>query len=225
MTSADCAEFEDVAAELALGTLTGRERASALAHLQSCIDCRRRLDNLTHAADMLLFLTPDTEAPAGFAGRVVARIDRLTQRPRRHKLTGIGAAAAAVLLVAGIGLAATREPPHTRTASAPKPLPASDVHVARLTPARGQHVDGQVFSHTGNQAWIFLTVHDTDATETYTCELDFTDGTHLTAGSFHLHDGAGGWGRSLDLHNNQITTVRLRTPNGDTEATARIGGR
>ena len=31
-----CREFSDVAAELALGVLTGRERAQALAHLDHC---------------------------------------------------------------------------------------------------------------------------------------------------------------------------------------------
>ena len=35
-----CAEFAGVAAELALGVLTGRERARALAHLDRCDACR-----------------------------------------------------------------------------------------------------------------------------------------------------------------------------------------
>jgi hypothetical protein len=35
-----CAELADVAAELALGVLTGRERAMAVAHLDNCDTCR-----------------------------------------------------------------------------------------------------------------------------------------------------------------------------------------
>ena len=40
-----CDEFAAAAAELALGVLTGRERAAALAHLDGCESCRelRRL--------------------------------------------------------------------------------------------------------------------------------------------------------------------------------------
>ena len=39
-THMSCAEFHDSAAELALGVLTGRERAEALAHLDHCEACR-----------------------------------------------------------------------------------------------------------------------------------------------------------------------------------------
>jgi hypothetical protein len=34
-----CGELDDVAAELALGALTGRERAQAVAHLDTCESC------------------------------------------------------------------------------------------------------------------------------------------------------------------------------------------
>jgi hypothetical protein len=36
----DCDDFAEVAAELALGGLTGRERAQAIMHLDSCDTCR-----------------------------------------------------------------------------------------------------------------------------------------------------------------------------------------
>jgi len=222
VTSPDCTEFETVAAELALGTLTGRERAAALAHLEGCSECRRHLDTLMHAADMLLLLAPQIEPPTGFEGRALARLDRVPQsRTRRFKLATI-AAAAVFMLAAGVALATTLRPPHTRSGLAPAARNTTGVHVAQFVPAPGQHVDGQVISHTPNPSWIFMIVHDTDPTETYSCEVELANGDHLTAGTFQLRNGTASWGRSLDLHANPITAVRLRKPNGDTEATATI---
>src|SRR5207245_4719556 len=74
VTRSDCADFRAVAAELALGTLTGRERGEALAHLETCTDCRRHLDDLTDAADMLLLLAPTYAPLSGFARRTLARL-------------------------------------------------------------------------------------------------------------------------------------------------------
>ncbi len=51
-----CAEFADVAAELALGVLTGRERAQALAHLDRCDACRQTVRELTVTGEELVGL-------------------------------------------------------------------------------------------------------------------------------------------------------------------------
>src|ERR1700690_2507214 len=44
-----CGELHDVAAELALGALSGRERSAALAHLEKCRACREDVRQLTAA--------------------------------------------------------------------------------------------------------------------------------------------------------------------------------
>src|SRR6516164_1914684 len=69
-----CEEFADVAAELALGVLTGRERAEALAHLDGCDACRATVHQLTLAGEELLGLLPTSEPPPGFETRVMNRI-------------------------------------------------------------------------------------------------------------------------------------------------------
>ena len=51
MSTMSCAEFGNVASELALGVLYGEERAAALAHVETCRGCRRELTLLTDAAD------------------------------------------------------------------------------------------------------------------------------------------------------------------------------
>ena len=46
MDDMSCDEFAEVAAELALGVLTGRERAMAIAHLDGCDACREHVRQL-----------------------------------------------------------------------------------------------------------------------------------------------------------------------------------
>ena len=74
MDDMSCDAFAEVAAELALGVLTGRERAAALAHLNGCESCREQVRELTMAQDELLALLPSQEPPAGFESRVLERI-------------------------------------------------------------------------------------------------------------------------------------------------------
>ena len=69
-----CAEFADAAAELALGVLTGRERARALAHLDRCEECRENVRQLTVTGEELVGLLPAIEPPAGFESRVMERL-------------------------------------------------------------------------------------------------------------------------------------------------------
>ncbi|MGH3250955.1 MAG: hypothetical protein ACRDOI_32765, partial [Trebonia sp.] len=69
-----CAELADVAAELALGVLTGRERALAVAHLHECDACREDVRQLMATGEQLLELLPPAEPPAGFETRVLKRL-------------------------------------------------------------------------------------------------------------------------------------------------------
>jgi hypothetical protein len=70
----DCGQLVDVAAELALGVLTGRERATALAHLDGCPACGEYVRELTETGEELLGLLRPHEPPAGFESRVLERI-------------------------------------------------------------------------------------------------------------------------------------------------------
>jgi hypothetical protein len=97
-----CVELADVAAELALGVLTGRERAAAVAHLERCESCREDVRQLMATGDQLLGLLPPVEPPVGFETRVLERLGLPTPaqghaellqpgRPKHRKLsTGPG---------------------------------------------------------------------------------------------------------------------------------------
>ena len=69
-----CAHVHDVAAELALGALTGRERAGAIAHLEKCRVCREDVRQLMATGGQLLELLPPAAPPAGFETRVLQRL-------------------------------------------------------------------------------------------------------------------------------------------------------
>jgi len=80
-----CAELADVAAELALGVLTGRERAMAVVHLDKCDACREEVRQLMTTGEQLLELLPAAEPPAGFETRVLDRLGLPGQsRPDAH---------------------------------------------------------------------------------------------------------------------------------------------
>ena len=75
-----CAQMRDVAAELALGALTGRERAAALAHLDQCRACREDVHRLMVVGGLLLELIPPARPPAGFGTRVIERLNGALNR-------------------------------------------------------------------------------------------------------------------------------------------------
>ncbi|HTR95657.1 MAG TPA: hypothetical protein VMI73_28315 [Trebonia sp.] len=78
-----CAELADVAAELALGVLTGRERAVAIAHLDTCDACREHVRQLMATGEQLRELLPPAEPSAGFETRVLERLGLPV--PAEHK--------------------------------------------------------------------------------------------------------------------------------------------
>jgi hypothetical protein len=109
-----------VAPELALGLLTGRERAACLAHLEGCGACRAEVSALAVTADDVLLAGPRKAPPDGFEGRVLARLGAAGAfatppgdsqparddpvRPRRRLVAATALAlAAAVAAVVGIG--------------------------------------------------------------------------------------------------------------------------
>jgi hypothetical protein len=102
-----CEQLHDIADDVAVGMLTGTERAAALFHLEHCADCREMVASLSVTADLVLLAAPASPPPTGFETRVLARIDhlgegiRLPRRRSRRWLRPVLVAAAllAVLVV------------------------------------------------------------------------------------------------------------------------------
>ncbi|HEX6476111.1 MAG TPA: hypothetical protein VF005_02460, partial [Acidimicrobiales bacterium] len=74
MTTLTCDDLRSMAAEVALGILSGTERADALGHMEHCVACRVLVEGLAQTGDELLLLAPEAEPPMGFESGVVARM-------------------------------------------------------------------------------------------------------------------------------------------------------
>ena len=69
-----CDAYADDLAELALGVLTGRARAQALSHVDSCPRCAEDLEQLSRVADTVVQVAPEVEPPVGFEVRLFERM-------------------------------------------------------------------------------------------------------------------------------------------------------
>jgi anti-sigma-K factor RskA len=236
-----CAEFADAAAELALGVLTGRERAQALAHLDRCEACRENVRQLAVTGEELVGLLPAVEPPAGFETRVMERLGLGTPAPdparqlspaRRfgRKLAGwIGggwtgrggvsyprrmlsaAAVAAAVFVAGLGGWGL----HAATSS-PAASPLSSA--AFLTASH--QTAGKIYFYDAGHRWLYMSVDIGSGSGTVICQVEGPDGHLTTVGSFRLTGGYGYWGSPDPVTNGPLTGARLVTTSGTVLATA-----
>lgn len=210
MSNLTCAEAEELAAELALGTLPGDQRSSLLSHIDGCGDCRKLVKELSDTADALLLTAPEIDPPAGFAKRVTAGL----QPPRRRRWRSVAAAVAVALVV---GLVAGYVPGHLGAGSAAR------VSVASFVPMGGEALAGRVWARSDNPGWVFMTVHDDGSGESYTCELVLRNGQHVWIGSFQMQGGQGSWGHSVAVTVDQVRSVQLSDAQGKLAATATLG--
>ncbi|MFF2807030.1 hypothetical protein ACFVT2_07550 [Streptomyces sp. NPDC058000] len=241
-----CERLRETGAELALGVLSGRERAEAAAHLDRCADCREYVEQLALVGDGLLGLLPGSEPPAGFEARVARRLNQAqAARDGRENARGFGArhagfrrgvrlrvASAAAVLALGFGFggwalgtaieSVVAGPAHTAQGEA-------RVLYAHLTGAgTGQREPaGDVYVHPGSEGWVFMSVDLADAGNPYTgkvtCLLERSDGTTVRLGTFDLHDGDGYWG--APVHPATLSGIRLTSPDGHVLATAHFTAR
>ncbi len=223
LTDMSCEEFAQVAAELALGVLTGRERARAIAHLDRCDTCREHVRQLSLTGEEMLGLLPSVEPPAGFETRVMGRLGHTTAA-KRPKWTRLMLAAAAVSLAAvacGLGGWGLRD-----AISAPSPgsstAQATLRSAALLTSAH--QTAGRIFLYKGDPRWLYMDVDiDTGAgagNGTVICQLEASGGRMVTVGSFRLDGGYGWWGSPDPIKAASVTGARLTSLNGTVLATA-----
>ena len=99
VSALSCAEVQELAPELALGILSGGERAEVVLHVNGCTRCQAYVAELTGAADAIPQLAPEAEPPAGFEGRLLRRLGEGERRTRRRWIAvAAGVAAAAVIV-------------------------------------------------------------------------------------------------------------------------------
>src|SRR6202161_4835895 len=84
-----CEEYGDELAELALGVLTGRDRARLLFHVEPCPRCAEELEILSRTADSVVRAAPEMEPPLGFEVRLFERMGLTDVAPRRRRGRGL----------------------------------------------------------------------------------------------------------------------------------------
>lgn len=217
-----CEEFADSAAELALGVLTGRERARAITHLDQCDTCREHVRQLSLTGEEMLGLLPSREPPAGFETRVMGRLGHpaIARRPKRARRMLATAAVALAAVACGLGGWGLRGAISAPSAGNPRTAQASVRSAALLTASH--QTDGHIFLYSGSPQWLYMAVDmDADISNGMViCQLEASDGHIITVGSFHLDGGYGSWGSPDPLAAGDVTGARLTSLNGTVLATA-----
>jgi hypothetical protein len=238
-----CAGFADVAAELALGALTGRERAEALAHLDRCVACQKQVRQLTATGEELVRLLPAEAPPPGFETRVLGRLGLAAQGPpepasrrslaSRRRPFGRGRgeghagvsrpalalAAVAVTLAVAVSALGGWGPGAAGPSSVRSSSAGSSLSSAVLLSANRQTV-GTIYFYGANRQGLFVSVDIRSGTGTVICQLVSRNGNVITLGSFWLNAGYGAWGSPDLVSHGQLTGARLVSQNGAILATA-----
>jgi hypothetical protein len=202
-----CDAVAELAPELALGIVTGDQRARALAHLARCGDCRGRVEELSGVADALLLLAPAREPPAGFESRVLGRLPA-PARPRRWRRLAL--AAAALLLAAtvgGSGVFAAGSGDRDVAERYRRTLAAADGEAFgawRLGDA------GTVFIYQGSPSWMFVSMRPAAGGGPFACELVLAGGRRVPLGTFSVQAYQSGWGRTIPVSLDEVARVELR---------------
>ena len=226
MSEMDCAVFQDAAAELALGILTGPDRAAALKHMERCASCQAEVASLAAAADRLLDLVPARGAPDGFESRMAAVFRQSVpgQAARRHrgkgacrKLAGwrrryrLAAAAAAAAGALGFGL-------HHIGAAPQQPAYSGAEMAALRTPAGARA--GEVAVTGAPQPLLVMVINPGAAPGWYHCYLRTSSGRQAFAGAFHVGQDGGVWVSRLPVPPRDLAGAQLAGPGGTEIASA-----
>lgn len=205
-----CAELEALAAELALGTISGAERAGALDHLAGCAACRQLVEELAGVADRMLLLAPVAEPPPGFESKVLARMGvaapvRELRPPRRRRLVvGI----AAVALVAAMSTAGAT----WLARDSERPV---EVRTALAADNEGRWTCRAVV-YGAKPTWLVVSLDRMDGSNnSYSVEaLRAGSSSPVPVGSLTLEQGHGTLARTVDVPAGDLQSVRVLDSGG-----------
>jgi hypothetical protein len=221
----ECAAVDDDLVALALGSLTGKQRVAAVAHMESCARCSAEVDELSKAADQLLHLAPASEPPLGFEAGVFERLGLNPRPPRlRWWLTArprLVMAMAACALVVTFGLGAVVG--HGTSSGGDKyaaPGPKAPIETAALY--SGSHMVGRVLVYAGNPTWLFMYMDDPAWQGAIHCEVVVDQGPTVDLGQFWLSEGKGAWAASVDQPAGRLSQARIVGSDGKVLASANL---
>jgi predicted anti-sigma-YlaC factor YlaD len=209
MMPLDCAEVRELVPELALGVLSGSERAEVLLHASQCTRCQALIGELGEAADALPLLAPEIEPPTDFETRVLGKLLGSRRRNARRwgfalAFTAAAAAIISIVVVQWVDAGNGRTSPST---------PVAAVRSVGMVGDHGMRV-GRVYASTAKPTAIVVTVDYWVATGTYRVELQPADGPAQRLGTIQIDDGRGSWGGAARLATSGSTRVSLVDSHG-----------
>ncbi len=215
MTAAElppaCAALHLVADELALGLLEGPARADAVAHVDSCADCRHHVHELARLVDDLLVAGPEAEPSPGFEGRVLAELTppHHGRRGRRGRTLALAAAViVALLLAGGLGVRARMN------------TDAEFVRAAAMVTPTGSRVGRVDVATNPDTVLIALPAWDDAPSEQeaneYHLRVTLRDGQSQDLGPFALKPGKDMWSTRLGVDAQRVTSVAVVDEHGGT---------
>jgi hypothetical protein len=214
-----CEGSSEDLAELALGVLTGRDRARVLSHVESCPRCAEELEQLARVADTIVQVAPESEPPLGFEVRLFERMgvaDVRRRRFRRSHWIPVSVAAAAAALALGLGLGLSSSPAPSATAQGHHRSVSGDlVENGRLV--------GHVAAFSGSKPWMSMTLADSSARGTVNCDVVTDQGVTDRVGTFVARQGYGAWSAPLSVNPADLRTAEVVSPSGTVIATAALG--
>ncbi len=224
MNQHGCEEHQEDLSELALGVLTGRDRARVLAHVESCPRCAEELEQLSRAADAVVQAAPDAEPPMGFEVRLFERMGVADMRRRRARpLRWVAGTVAAAAFVAALAVGLT----FGLTSSSPSSPPTHSASASRgvVTAALTDHgtVVGRVVTHGGDNPWMSMMLWDSSSHGTVNCIVVTSDGVSHRVGTFVAEAGYGAWIAPLHVNPQDVRSAEVVAPSGTVIATATLG--
>jgi hypothetical protein len=192
VSALSCAEARELAPELALGILSGAERAEVLLHVNGCARCQAYVAELTEAADVIPQLAVEAEPPPGFEGRVLQRLGQQERRTRRRWIAVVAAAAAAAIIVS---ITAVRVIEANDTSSQPSALVAGKPVAVPMQLTGGAAPVGWAYVSDGHG--VAVSVSYGMAPGGYAIQVKSPGRTAENIGTMTVSDNRGSWtGRS-----------------------------
>jgi anti-sigma-K factor RskA len=197
VSAMSCAEVRELAPELALGILSGAERAEVLLHVNGCARCQAHVAELTEAADVIPQLVPEAEPPPGFEARVLRRLGEGERRTRRRWISAVAAVAAAAIIVSVtvVRVIESNDTSDVSAQAAPTTNLASEPVAVSM---QGGAVDAAVgWAFVNDHHGVAMSVDYGIASGAYSVTATPHDGDAASLGTMQITDGRGSWtGRS-----------------------------
>lgn len=225
---------ENLLLEVALGVAEDEDRHRAVAHLRTCMSCRRAHHELGDGIGLTLAAVPRAVPPSGFETRVLdvlggARSGRVDEAPgdgaprgERRRPTRPGrrrawiAVAVAALAGVALGIGGTRI---AGESTSPDPPPTVLDTATPLATADGDEVGEVSRARSESGPQLIIAVHDGPPRTAYTCRVTLEDGTTQDVGHWELSaDDTNVW---VVNHPSQgVRSVELIGDSGEVWATA-----